>query len=133
MKCNTRRRNGVLHGVVRGDAVVPALSYTGTVDGTSTFSADFGSDTFTSTLNLVANDSAHSSIGSFDFGGTIAHDGDGNSNFFGNTSAYPAYAGQMNGGFFGPNADEFGAVWTLLQDGPSGRMTAYGAAAGKKD
>jgi hypothetical protein len=114
-------------GIVEGGADVPRLGNNGAISGTSSLTADFGAGTVVLNLHLVANDGADSVIGDYGINAQIASNG-----FFG-SSSYATYVGDVRGDFNGPSADEFGAVWDLLQDDSYGRMQAAGIAVGKKN
>ena len=104
-------------GIARGTGWVPQLAYSGDVSGTSQLSVDFALAQLTMTLNLSADDPGNSVIGSYAMNGNIAANG-----FYGNV---------FRGNFYGPNANEFGAVWHLTA--PPGQMNLSGVAAGKKN
>lgn len=106
-------------GIARGTGSVMALGYIGDVIGTSSLSADFGSGTVALGLNLATDDVARSPAGNFTLNGSIA------------TNAI--FGSQFRGNFYGPNADEFGAVWSV-SDSSSGLLTQlHGVAIGKKN
>lgn len=100
---------------------------------TATLSADFGANTLQTALTLIGTPTAggadrnfgtFNGIGTigngnpvrnrFVFGGTLTTNGPGNATF--------------TGAFFGPQATEFGYVWSIFQSG----LTAEGAVAGRR-
>jgi|GEM_PF-1007251 len=106
-------------GIVYGNADVPGLSYVGEISGTSSLEVDFGNSSLDATLNLVAKDGSDTAIGSFSAPAQIGSNG---------------FSGQLlDGNFFGPNAEEFGAVFNISDSGPAGKMTASGVTVGKRD
>jgi hypothetical protein len=121
-------------GVVYGRGSDPAVSSGDvSVGGTGTVNANFGAGTLTASLNInvtPVNGGATQSLGSFGYSGTIS-----GSSF--NANAYaitPNAAGYINGGFFGPIANEFGGVFTLdtnLNSSQAGNLA--GVIVGKKN
>lgn len=125
-----RAGNATYSGILIGDGYNANTGYRGTVSGTSSIDADFGMGSLIMILNMEQDDAAGTAIGTFQYDGTIANNG-----FFGSidrmTSGGPT--GNMRGGFFGPNADEYGAVFDVLHDQAAGRSTYSGVAVGKKN
>ena len=102
------------------------------VTGTSTLNADFSAATFTAALNLT-NSSNGQAFAPFNFQGSIATNG-----FFGNGVVSPpagqvGNAGTFNGNFFGPAANEFGAVFDAIRSEPGGQLFITGVTVGKKN
>ena len=112
-------------GIVLGEGDNAHTGYRGTISGTSSLTADFGAASLSMIVSLIQDDTANTVIGDYKFNGSIANNG-----FFGGSEGVP---GAMRGSFFGPNADEFGAVWDITQDDSFGRSTYQGVAVGTKD
>jgi hypothetical protein len=95
--------------------------------GTSTLTANFASATFTTTLDLgpVGGGSA---FGSFTLNGSLS----GNQ-IYGFARPGGGQATFIEGNFFGPAANEFGAVFSTFNDTPGGRTTVIGVTGGKKN
>jgi hypothetical protein len=104
-------------GIVRGAGSVQSLGYSGDVTGTSGLSANFRSGEVTLTLGLQTTEAAPRNIGTYTLPGQIANNG--------------MYGG-FYGNFFGPNAEEFGAVFRLIDDPVGGRTEISGVTVGKK-
>lgn len=119
-------------GIAVGNGRVDTISTNVDVSGTSSVQADFGAGTMGLGLVLSARDAGTSnaltSLGTFSFNGQIATNG-----FFGNAAAYPSYNGLMTGQFYGPAADEYGAVWNLDSAAGPVQFAISGVAIGKKN
>ena len=117
-------RSGVASysGIARGTAETRPGGYSGPVSGTSRLMADFAEGTATLSLQLRADNPERSPIGDFAMEGFIANNG-----FYGGSG------GVFRGNFFGPKADEFGAIWTVEKPVEGGGMQIIGAAVGKRD
>jgi hypothetical protein len=102
------------------------------VSGTSVLLADFGAATFTAALTLT-NNSSNETFAPFNFQGQIATNG-----FFGNGVVSPqagqvGNAGGIAGTFFGPVANEFGAVFDVIRSEAGGQLFITGVTVGKKN
>lgn len=102
-----------------GQGKAPGIAYQGSIHGTTNLTANFGDWTWSADLDFFADDGQNSFIGSFSSDGSIATNG-----FFSN---------EMRGYFYGPDADEFGAVFDFLRDDANGRTTLHGVTYGVKD
>ncbi|WP_416907673.1 MAG: beta strand repeat-containing protein [Polymorphobacter sp.] len=102
------------------------------VSGTTSLVANFGDNSFTASVALP-NVGAVQNVAPFNFAGFIATNG-----FVGNgTVSVPegqvGNSGTFIGRFFGPAADEFGAVFDAFRSGPDGSLSVSGIAVGKKN
>ena len=113
-----RTGTGSFSGIIVGQGDFAQAGYRGAVGGTSKFVADFLSRTYSAELNFVTADGANIAGGTFDATGQIASNG-----FF----------GDIDGEFFGPNAEEFGGTFSLLRDDAYGRTKVEGLTIGKRD
>jgi hypothetical protein len=114
--------NGVVAATVSGDANLTANFGTGVVTGNFTNMSAYNSGAFTPWNNVSVN--ASISAGSNLISGSTAATSAPSGNFAlkGNAS------GHINGGFYGPNANELGAVWTLSNgDGTGSAIGVVGA------
>ncbi|WP_211295019.1 transferrin-binding protein-like solute binding protein [Novosphingobium guangzhouense] len=110
-------------GVAYGYGSVQQLGYVGAVSGQSRLDADFGAGTLTLALNLNTSEAGPRSLPQYSFAGSIANDG-----FYGNTAS-----GHFQGDFYGPNAAEFGALWSVSDATlPGGPTNISGLAVGTK-
>ncbi|MEB3414621.1 transferrin-binding protein-like solute binding protein [Alteriqipengyuania sp. WL0013] len=125
-----RAGNATYSGIVVAEGTNANTGYTGTVSGISEIAADFGAGTMTLWLSLVQDDAGSTAIGDFLFNGQIANNGFGGSV---DSDASNGAIGQMRGAFFGADANEYGAVFDVLNDEAAGRSKYSGVAVGKKD
>jgi C-lobe and N-lobe beta barrels of Tf-binding protein B len=117
---------GIVVGRGRADAVASAGQVSsGTdvlIDGTSKMNVNWGTSIFTMQMNLNASNpanNAQASLGLFDWAGNLATAafGGGTPNSFNGQPALNQNAtGNMAGYFYGPAADEFGAIFHLNQN-----------------
>jgi hypothetical protein len=107
----------------------------GNFTGDTTLNANFGNGTLTGTLgNMKAGTESWHNVGLSGSisGGAIS----GSTSIVAGPTLPVGYgfsansAGTFNGTFYGPNAEEVGAVWTLTD--PNGTRAAYGVFAGRK-
>lgn len=116
---------------VGGAANENGTSYDLGANSTGTFTANFGTSSVSTTLNLIGVQGANTpvSFGSFTGTGTISSTGPGFTGTFSGT-AYNAFpvSGLLSGAFFGPQAAEMGYGYTLS----AGGFSAVGAVAGAK-
>jgi hypothetical protein len=131
--------NGAAFGFGRVDQV---SSNEATVDGTSRFDVDFGLGTINALLTLTGRNPASGAtadLGQFNYsgqlGGGVPGGGISSPNFL-TRNADGSFQGNMNGLFFGANAAEIGATFTvdkqdlLVPNSP--RIQIQGAALAKK-
>ncbi len=126
-----RTGNATYDGVAFGNGRT-ATNNNLAVTGTSRLAVDFGSNSFTSTLNLTDTSNGQA-FAAFNFQGQVATNG-----FFGNGNPSPPLgqignAGVFQGNFFGPAAEEFGAVFDIIRDDASGRTFITGVTVGKRN
>lgn len=116
---------------VGGAAIENGTSFDLAANSTGTFTANFGTSTVSTTLNLIGVQGSNTpvSFGSFSGLGTISSTGPGFTGTFSGT-AYNAFptSGLLSGAFFGPQAAEMGYGYTLS----AGGFSAVGAVAGAK-
>jgi hypothetical protein len=113
----------------------PQTALGGDFIGDTALNANFGNGTLTGTLsNLAAGNAKLHNVG---LSGAISgRSVAGSTSIAAGATVSSAYAfsanstGTFNGAFYGPNAQEVGAVWTLAD--PNGTKAAYGVFAGKK-
>ena len=123
-------------GTVIGSALIPGGSTGAQLNGNSALTANFSSGAVTGAFtNMTAtpvsggaaqpwnNVSLTASISGAKFSGQTA-----TSSTPSGTYALGTGTGTINGGFYGPNANEVGAVWTLYD----GSKAAFGGVAGPK-
>jgi hypothetical protein len=112
------------NGVAFAQGVTPT-NFNVEASGTSQMVANFSNNSFTASVTLtdVASGTA---FAPFNFGGFIATNG-----FSGNGNS--GNIGQWAGRFFGPAANEFGAVFDATRDDANGRTTFSGVAVGRQD
>ena len=103
--------------------------------GTAGFDFDFGAGNFTGTLNPTATNlrtNVASSLGAFNFANGVVPGFNGMSTaFFGDIVGTPGATGRIDGRFYGPNAQEIGAVFSLTTPGAGTTLTAVGAVVGR--
>ncbi|TRD11931.1 transferrin-binding protein-like solute binding protein [Erythrobacter insulae] len=119
--------SGTYDGVVFAIGEVAPTGYRGEINGTSELIADFSAGTLGLTFNLTQADAMNTVIGTYLFDGTIATNG-----FFGGARQGEGFVGSLNGAFFGPNAQEFGAAFDIIDDVPAGRTFIEGVTVGKR-
>ena len=106
--------------ITGGGALGPINLVGGTTVSTTssaTFSANFGSNSVTTSLNLV-NANTLASIGTFNGNGTISSSGPGFAGTLsGNFPGAVAATGEFSGVFTGPQAAEMGFAWRLNNAG----------------
>ena len=95
-----------------------SLGYSGEVGGTSGLTADFAKGTADLSLSLQTVEATPRAVGSYTLPGQIANDAIFGSSWVGN--------------LFGPNVEEFGAVFNLVDDPAGGRTQVNGVAVGRK-
>lgn len=117
---------GVAYGHGRNTANQPI-----SVSGTSSLIADFGAATFTASLTLT--DNTNQTFAPFNFQGQIATNGFIGTGIISVPEGQVGNAGTFNGNFFGPAANEFGAVFDIIRDDANGRTFLTGVAVGKKN
>jgi hypothetical protein len=112
----------------------PQAALGGNFIGDTALNVNFGNGTLTGTLsNMGAGNEKWHNVG---VSGTISGSSVAGSTSIAAGATPSAYAfsanstGTFNGAFYGPNAQEVGAVWTLAD--PNGTKVAYGVFAGKK-
>jgi hypothetical protein len=105
-------------GIVRAAGSVASLGYSGEVGGTSGLTADFAKGTADLSLSLQTVEATPRAVGSYTLPGQIANDAIFGSSWVGN--------------LFGPNVEEFGAVFNLVDDPAGGRTQVNGVAVGRK-
>lgn len=114
--------NSVAAATLSGDANLTANFGTGAVSGNFTNMSAYNSNAFTPWNNVSV--SASISAGTNVFSGSTAATSAPGGNFALKGNA----AGNINGGFYGPNANELGAVWTLSNgDGTGSAIGVVGA------
>jgi hypothetical protein len=97
-------------GVVFGRGAYTADWVPFAVGGTSSLNYDFGNGDFTATLNLKIQGGANTNLGSFTFAGDPQSPF---GNYFFAYNSDNSFRGNLNGNFYGPNAEEFGASWEV--------------------
>jgi hypothetical protein len=108
---------------LEGGAQFDADFATGSVTGAFTNIQATPADGISSSFNDVAVN-ANIASGTSTFSGTTAAASPGNGHY----ALKPTAAGQISGGFYGPNANELGAVWTLSNgDGSGAAIGTVGA------
>jgi hypothetical protein len=115
-------------GVIVGQGRHYGFSNDASLSGTSTLTANFANSQLSSTLSLIATDRASGTqmaIGTFEARGNINRIFPEVPTFLANVTGFSNLApggqvyGQLNGTFFGPNAEEFGGVFSVgMTDGP---------------
>ncbi|MCA0210789.1 MAG: transferrin-binding protein-like solute binding protein [Proteobacteria bacterium] len=123
---------GVLHGSAIGsDSNADRFALTGTAG----FDFDFGAASFTGTLNPTATNlrtNVASSLGTFTFANGSVPGYNGMSvAFFGDIVGAPGATGRIDGRFYGPNAQEIAAIFSLTTPGAGTTLTGIGAVVGK--
>jgi hypothetical protein len=114
-------------GILRGYGTVGPLGYLGDLTGSSALSANFGDGTVEMQIDVSTAEATQRDVGQYTFNGQIASNG-----FFGNGPS--GLSGTFQGDFFGPNVDEFGAVWKVYDPLSAGGITKInGVAVGKKN
>ncbi len=114
--------NGVVAATVSGDANLTANFATGAVTGSFTNMSAYNTGTFTPWNDVSVN--ASIAAGTNQFSGSTATTSAPGGNFALKGNA----AGHINGSFYGPNANELGAVWTLSNgDGTGSAIGVIGA------
>ncbi|KHS43227.1 transferrin-binding protein-like solute binding protein [Novosphingobium subterraneum] len=121
-------------GIIRGRGRANAISYEGTFSGTATATANFADMKLGATVNIVADDSTASPVGTFSYTANIITT-DGTTSLFRGfaTTQNGASRGQIEGGFFGPNANEIGAAWFVQRNGLTTGLDIGGILIGKKN
>jgi len=123
---------GVLHGTAIGsDNNADRFALTGTAG----FDFDFGAASFTGTLNPTATNlrtNVASSLGTYTFANGSLPGFNGMSvAFFGDIVGAPGTTGRIDGRFYGPNAEEIAAIFSLVTPGAGTTLTGIGAVVGK--
>jgi hypothetical protein len=121
-------------GIIRARGRATAVAYEGTFSGTATATANFADLKLGTTVNIVADNAAASPVGSFSYTADIITL-DGTTTAFRGfvTNENGASRGQIEGGFFGPNADEIGAAWFVQRNGLDIGLDIGGILIGKKN
>lgn len=124
--------SGIIHG--RG-SVIPIVGSQQrySLQGTSRLTVDFGTALFSDTLNVTGIDSvtgASVSLGSYSVSGSVGT----NNVLTGADFVGTGVVGDFRGSFFGPNAAEYGAVFTINKTDVDGNRTGLnGVTVGKRD
>ena len=117
-------------GIVYGRGQLGPTALAANLDGTASFSANFSSSTFSSTLNVTATEIVSSTatvLAPINYSGAIS----GNS--FSATPGNVTATNTFDGRFFGPSASEYGAVFNYQGTDPTaGTITLGGVAVGKR-
>jgi hypothetical protein len=122
-RTGTATYSGVAYGTA--SAGIPSNPTQTALSGRSSYSVNFGNQTYVLSMNLGSTGLSSSDFGSYVIGGQIAH---GNTAFIDG-----AYAGNINTQFYGPTADEVGSVFSgLLSSGPHSGAAINGVAVAKK-
>ena len=131
-----RSGHGLYQAVLHGSAVGAGNNADRfALTGTAGFDFDFGAGNFTGTLNPTATNlrtNVASSLGTFNFANGVVPGFNGMSTaFFGDIVGTPGATGRIDGRFYGPNAQEIGAVISLTTPGAGTTLTAIGAVVGR--
>lgn len=106
--------SSTVEATVSGDASLTANFGTGAVTGTFTNTSAYSQGTFTPWNNVSVD--ANIAVGPNTFSGSTAVTSAPGGTFTLKNGA----VGHINGGFYGPGANELGAVWTLSNGDGSG-------------
>ncbi len=126
-----RSGTGTYNGVAFARGVIDS-SVSMAASGTTNLVANFGDNSFTASVTLI-NSATNQNFAPFNFAGSIATNGFVGNGIISVPEGQVGNSGTFNGRFFGPAANEFGAVFDAFRSGTDGSISVSGIAVGSKN